>query len=230
VTLPRDDAPRDVVPLVLDRRRTWQIVLVLVMAVSLHVIPQLLKQWVEPALSMIAMMLLDALTFAIVTRSGGTLRIAAAIAVMFVVVYVSRQHNLVALPSIALNTLMATAFGLTLRHGRTPLIQEIAAWAMAPEPVTPAFARYLRALTLAWTIFFVLMGLACVVLAVAAPFTWWSLFANVLSWPLIGIFFYCEYLIRRTWFRDLPDHTPLQTIASALAYPAEAMRKAFDRR
>ena len=228
MTSPRD-TPRDAVPLVLDRRRTWQIVLVLVMAVSLHVIPQLLKQWVEPALSMIAMMLLDALAFALVTRSGGTLRIAAAIAVMFVVVYVSRQHNLVALPSIALNAVMATVFGLTLRAGRTPLIHAIAAWAMAPEPVSPAFVRYLRTLTLAWTIFFIVMAFICVALAVAAPFAWWSLFANVLSWPLIGAFFCGEYLIRRIWFPHLPPHTPLQTIASALAYPGEALRRAFER-
>jgi uncharacterized membrane protein len=216
-------------PLLLDRRRAWQIVTILVVAISLHVVPQLLREWIDPALSMVALMLVDALTFAALTRSKGTLRLAGVIALMFVVVYISRQQNLVALPSIAFNALIATVFALTLRRGRTPMIQAIAAWAMAPEPMTPAFAHYLRGQTLAWTIFFALMALACAVLALAAPFSWWSLFANVLSWPLIGAFFCTEYLIRRRWFPHLPDHTPLQTIASALAYPGEAMRRVFER-
>jgi uncharacterized membrane protein len=216
-------------PLLLDRRRAWQILTILVIAVSLHVVPQLLRDWIDPGLSMVALMLIDALTFAALVRSRGSLRLVGVIALMFVVVYVSRQQNLVALPSIAFNALIATVFGLTLRRGRTPMIHAIAAWAMAPEPVTPEFAHYLRGQTLAWTIFFLLMALACAVLALAAPFSWWSLFANVLSWPLIGGFFCGEYLVRRTWFPQLPDHTPLQTMASALAYPGEAMRRVFER-
>lgn len=225
----RPDHDPSLAPLRFDRRRAWQIVTLLVFAISLHVIPQLLKDRIDPGLSMVGLMLVDALAFAAFMRSAGTLRVAAGIAVMFAVVYVSRQQNLVALPSIALNATMATVFGLTLTRGRKPLIHTIAEWSMAPEPVTPAFARYLRRQTLAWAIFFALMSLTCLVLAVAAPFAWWSLFANVLSWPLIGAFFCTEYLVRRKWFPDLPDHTPLQTIGSALAYPGEALRKTFER-
>jgi uncharacterized membrane protein len=217
-------------PLTFDRRRAWQVVTLLLIAFSLHVVPQLLKDLIDPGLSMVALMLVDALAFAALVRSRGSLRLVGLIGVMFVVVYVSRQQNLVAFPSIAFNALIATVFGLTLRRGRTPMIHAIAAWAMAPEPVTAEFAHYLRRQTQAWAIFFVLMALACLVLAVAAPFSWWSLFANVLSWPLIAAFFCGEYLIRRTWFPNLPDHTPLQTMGSALAYPGEAMRKAFERR
>ena len=83
-------------PLLLDRRRAWQIVTILVVAISLHVVPQLLREWIDPALSMVALMLVDALTFAALTRSKGTLRLAGVIALMFVVVYISRQQNLVA--------------------------------------------------------------------------------------------------------------------------------------
>jgi uncharacterized membrane protein len=226
----RQDSPRGLTPLVMDRRRSLQIVILLVMAVSLHVIPQILKSWFEPALSMVALMFVDAAVFAILTRSGTSLRVALGIAVMFAVVWWSRLHNLVALPSVALNLMMAGAFGVTLLPGRTALIQQIAAWSMAPEPVSPGFARYLRAQTLVWSIFFVLMAVTSVVLTLAAPFEWWSLFVNVLSWPLIAAVFLGEYVVRRTWFRDLPDHTPLQTMASALAWPAEAMRRALERR
>ena len=225
----RQDERPPLAPLTFDRRRAWQVVTFLAIAVSLHVVPQLLAAWIDPAVSMVALMLIDALVFAALVRSAGTLRIAGVIALMFVIVYVSRQQNLAALPSIAFNSLIATVFGLTLRRGRTPMIHAIAAWAMAPEPVTPEFAHYLRRQTQAWTTFFILMATTCAVLAVAAPFSWWSLFANVLSWPLIGAFFCAEYFIRRTWFPNLPDHTPLQTIGTALAYPGEALRKAFER-
>jgi uncharacterized membrane protein len=224
------DDTQELKPLTFDRRRAQQVVTLLVIAVSLHVVPQLLDDWIDPGLSMVALMLVDALTFAAIVRSKGSLRLVGVIGLMFVVVYVSRQQNLVALPSIALNTLLATVFALTLRRGRTPLIHAIASWAMAPEPVTDEFAHYLRRQTQAWMILFIGMALTCFVLAAAAPFSWWSLFANVLSWPLIGAFFCGEYLIRRTFFPHLPDHTPLQTMGSALAYPGEAMRKAFERR
>ncbi len=223
-------APREGVPLVMDRRRLVQIVVLFVMAVSLHVIPQLLKDRFEPALSMVALMLIDAVAFAVLTRSGATARVALGIAVMFAVVWWSRLHNLVAVPSVAFNLLLAGVFGLTLRRGRTPLIQDIAAWSMAPEPMSADFARYLRAQTLAWAVFFVLLALGSAVLALWAPFAWWSLFVNVLSWPLIAGFFLSEYVIRRIWFRHLPNHTPLQTMASALAWPAELARRGFDRR
>jgi len=229
VTTQRDEATSEE-PLLPDRRRTlWQIVTLLAVAVSLHVVPQMLRDWIPPGLSMVALMLVDAVVFATLVRSRNTLRVAGALAVMFIVIYVSHQQNVVALPSIALNALIAIVFGLSLRGGRTPIILAIATWAMAPEPVKPDFQQYLRTLTLAWTIFFVTMGLICAVLALAAPFSWWSLFANVLSWPLIGAFFCGEYLVRRIGFPHLPGHTPLQTIAAALAYPGEALRRAFER-
>ena len=217
-------------PPALDRRRTWQIVTLLAVAVSLHVVPQLLRDVIDPALSMVALMFIDAVAFAAFMRSGGTLRAAGAIAIMFAVVYISRRQNVAALPSIALNALLAAVFAFTLRRGRVPLIQQIAIWAMAPEPVSPEFAHYLRRLTLAWMIFFALMSLTCATLALFAPFAWWSLFANVLSWPIIFAFFCGEYVVRRIWFRNLPNHTPLQTIGSALAFPGEALRRAFERR
>jgi uncharacterized membrane protein len=67
------------------------------------------------------------------------------------------------------------------------------------------------------------MAAAAALLALAAPFAWWSLFANVLSWPLIGAMFVADYLVRRFAFPHLPAHTPLQTIASVLSFPRNAL-------
>jgi len=217
-------------PFTFNRQRAWQLATVLVVATSLHVVPQLLSGWIDPALSMLLLMVFDALVFAAIVHSSGSLRAAAGLAVMLAVVYVSRERGLVALPSIGLNFMLAAVFGFTLRKGRTPLIHAIAAYAMAPEPVGPEFARHLRRVTIAWVVFFVAMGAMCAGLGFAAPFEWWSLFANVLYWPLILAMFLCEYAIRRTWLRDLPGHTPLQVIASALAFPGDALRKVLEQR
>jgi uncharacterized membrane protein len=212
------------------RERAWQVAAVLLVATSLHVVPQWLSSWIDPALSMIALMVIDAAVVAAVLRSSRSWRVAAALVLVFAVVILSRQQNLVALPSVLLNVLATAAFGLSLRRGRTPLIHVIAAYAMEPDPVEPDFARYLRRLTAAWALFFGAMAVACAVLALVAPFAWWSLFANVLSWPLIGAMFCLEYLVRRVLFPHLPDHTPLQTIASTLAFPRLAAAKSAQPR
>lgn len=213
-----------------DRRRLWQVAVLLAVATSLHVIPQWLDAWIDPARSMIALMVIDAIAFAMVARSGGSLKAAGLLALIFVAVYYSRQQHLVALPSVALNLVAAAVFAVTLTRGRTPLIHAIAANAIGRDAIDARFARYLRRLTAAWAIFFLLLAIASALLALAAPFEWWSLFANVLSWPLIGLMFTAEYAYRRVVHPDLPAHTPLQTIASALAFPAGAARRIFEGR
>ena len=57
----------------------------------------------------------------------------------------THQQLLAALPSIALNLMMAGLFGATLRRHETPLIVRIAE--LDQGALTPEFARYLRALT-----------------------------------------------------------------------------------
>lgn len=208
-----------------DRNRLRQVIVVLAVAISLHVVPQWLAPWIDPALSMIALMAIDALVFALVVRSVGSLKVAGVLASIFVLVLYSRRQHLVALPSIVLNLACAAGFALTLARDRTPLVQAIAAHAIGRDAIDAAFARYLRGATAAWAIFFVLMAAASAVLALAAPFEWWSLFVNVLSWPLIGLMFVAEYGYRRWRHPQLPNHTPLQTIASALAFPAAAARR-----
>ena len=87
--------------------------------------------------------------------------------------------------------MMAGLFGATLRRHETPLIVRIAE--LDQGALTPEFARYLRALTQAWTIFFLAMAALSLILMLYAPFEWWSLFVNVLTWPLIGAMFAIEW-------------------------------------
>ncbi|MCX7902858.1 MAG: hypothetical protein N2483_11420, partial [Burkholderiaceae bacterium] len=130
-----------------DRTRAAQVGLLLAVAISLHVVPQWLAPWFDPALTMIALMTLDALVFAAVMRSPASWRTAAALAAIFLVELAVRRQHVAALPSVVLNLALAAVFGSTLARGRTPLVQAIAAHALGREALDAAFAQYLRRVT-----------------------------------------------------------------------------------
>ena len=193
------------------------IAVVLAVSVSLHVVPQALRQWIDPAWTMAALMVVDALVVALLARTLGALRTLLLLVLLFGAVVLTRQQSIVALPSLLLYLSLAGAFAWTLRRGQEPLIVRIAR-ASYPQEVTPAFERYLRGLTAAWALFFAGSAVLTVLLSLYAPFAWWSLFANILSWVAMLSMFIGEFLLRR-WLRpDLPAHTPLQTLASTMAY------------
>jgi len=205
------DAPRGMWPITAGA---------IALAVALHVVPQLLRDWVDPAWSMLVLMLVDACVVALIIRSRTALLVGVALAALLAVAVWSHQQILAALPSVALNLMLASVFGATLRAGETPLIVGIAE--LDQGALAPKFARYLRALTQAWAIFFVAMAAVSLVLMLVAPFEWWSLFVNVLTWPLIGVMFIAEWGVRRFGFKELPPHTPLHIATKILAYQRQA--------
>jgi uncharacterized membrane protein len=89
---------------------------------------------------------------------------------------------------------LAAWFGSTLRGGAEPLISSLAG--RLQGPLTPAMARYTRRLTLAWTLYFLAVVAASLVLFFAGDFAHWSLFANILTPVFTGAFFVGEYLVR----------------------------------
>ncbi len=196
----------------------------IVLSIALHVVPQLLRDRVDPAWSMLVLMLVDACVVALIMRSRTALVVGVLLAALLAAAVLSHQQILAALPSIALNLMLASVFGATLRAGETPLIVRIAE--LDQGALAPKFARYLRGLTQAWAIFFVAMAGLSLVLMLHAPFEWWSLFVNVLTWPLIGVMFIAEWVVRRVGFKELPPHTPLNIATKILAYQrqVEAMR------
>ena len=110
-------------------------------------------------------------------------------------------------------------FGRTLRHGQVPLITRIVQglYAQAAMPMTPALYRYTRQLTVAWALLLGLLAVANLTLALCAVpsgvlvqlghspvFTvtdaQWSLFANLLNYGIVGLFFIGEYWYRKRVF------------------------------
>ena len=100
---------------------------------------------------------------------------------------------------VGINALLAAAFGLTLMGGRQPLCARFAQ--AARGTLTPEVASYARGVTLAWTLFFVGVGVVSILLFLFGSIAAWSVFANFLSLPMILLMFVAEYLVR---LRTLP--------------------------
>lgn len=197
----------------------------LVASAAFYLVPIGLASRLDPALTLAALMAVDAACVALLVRSRGSLAALAALVALAGLTATLRGHLLVALPSMALYAGLSAVFGLTLLPGRMPLITTIALARHGAALGLPA-RRYLRGLTLAWSLFFAALAVASALLARFAPFDAWSLFVNLLSWPLIGAMFVGDYLLRRLVFREVPADTPLQVIAATLTYrpPAGADR------
>ncbi|MGQ0801511.1 MAG: ketosynthase [Pseudomarimonas sp.] len=117
------------------------------------------------------------------------------------------------LPPVVFNALVGLYFARSLRAGRTPLIECIVLAihdGRLPDPEVP---RYARRLTLSWTVLLFSLALLNLVLALLAepaglllslglsppvrvPLAWWSAFANVINYAVIGAFFVGEYAYR----------------------------------
>lgn len=105
--------------------------------------------------------------------------------------------------------LLSFMFAHTLRPGRTPLITQFAlrvhGGVLSPEQFV-----YTRRATWAWSLFFALDAVVSLALFAWAPLPVWSLFANLLTLPLVAAMFIGEYLVRRL---VLP-HAPHVSIAA----------------
>jgi len=90
--------------------------------------------------------------------------------------------------------LLAAGFGRSLRAGQVALCTRLAD--TLHGPLSAAEILYTRRVTLAWTLFFTLMGVTIAVLYVTAPRAVWSAFVNFVATPLIVAMFAAEYVVR----------------------------------
>ena len=116
------------------------------------------------------------------------------------------------LPSVFAFLLMLVVFGRTLAPGREPLVTGLARRVHGTLP--PEIELYTRRVNWAWCVFFAAMALASALLFEFASLETWSLFANVLTLPLIALMFVAEYAYRIARYRDFA-HVPLLTAVRA---------------
>jgi len=107
------------------------------------------------------------------------------------------------LPPVAINIMMLLVFGQTLLPGNTPMITRFSL--IMKGDIDEKAWRYTRRVTEVWTLFFGVMALQTIMLALfASPFLW-SIFTNLINYLLIVLFFLLEYAIRIRLFPEV-DH------------------------
>jgi uncharacterized membrane protein len=105
-------------------------------------------------------------------------------------------------PHAAINIVLIWVFGRTLMRGREALIT---GFARRIHGTLPAYIEsYTRRVTAAWCVFFAAQIILSALLFAVAPLETWSLFVNVLSFPVVVLMFVAEYLYRVARFPDHP--------------------------
>ncbi len=103
-------------------------------------------------------------------------------------------NRLYVLQHAAVHAALAGVFAMTLREGRTPLITALAQ--RIHDHFTPAMRAYTRWLTGLWAAYFIGMIAVSAALYALAPWSWWSLYCNVLTPIAAAGLFVGEHLVR----------------------------------
>jgi uncharacterized membrane protein len=125
---------------------------------------------------------------------------------------------LLMLPPTLLNGALAWLFGRTLLHGREPMISTFARIERArlnqreEEALPEELAKYTRLLTVLWTALLATMAVIATALAAAGLHAWWALFTGVISYVLLAVMFFGEYMFRRWRFADHRHAHPIQMV------------------
>jgi len=96
---------------------------------------------------------------------------------------------------VSINVVLGLIFGRSLLPQRQPLCSTFAS--LVHTTMTPALLRYTRQVTLAWTLFFAASATLSVLLFLLAPIEAWSVFANLLTLPLVAAMFVIENEVRK---------------------------------
>ncbi len=103
---------------------------------------------------------------------------------------------LIFVPAVLIFAALGYYFGRTLLAGRTPLITTIAT-TMATEPLDVAQQHYTKMVTVVWTVFFCIMCIESVLLAVFAPLHVWSTMTNIVNYIIVASMFVIEFVVRK---------------------------------
>jgi len=124
------------------------------------------------------------------------------------------------LQHLGLQLILFMTFARTLIAGRQPLCTRFAEAVHAP--LTPQHEIYTRQVTVAWSLFFAAMAVVSTTLFFLTPLATWSVFANLLTLPLVVLMFIVEYAVRRQVLPDL-RHTRIldavRAFRNTLAHP-----------
>lgn len=128
------------------------------------------------------------------------LAVAATVALLAAMIKNGEQLLLYLIP-VLINASLAVFFGRSLLPGKTPLITRFSI--LLRGKLEPRVVSYTRRVTQLWTLFFIMLALESLLLALFAPLEIWSLFTNLLNYLLAGLLFTGEYFFRVHHLHDL---------------------------
>jgi uncharacterized membrane protein len=114
------------------------------------------------------------------------------------------------IPHAAIYLSLLWFFGQTLWHGKEPLVTRLARRVHGTLP--SELAAYTRRVTVAWCVFFATQVIISALLFNFASLNNWSLFINVLNFPLLALMFIGEYVYRAIRHREFPRASILDGI------------------
>jgi uncharacterized membrane protein len=114
------------------------------------------------------------------------------------------------IPHAAIYLSLLWLFARTLRPGREPLITRLARRVHGTLP--PEHDAYTRRVTGAWCVFFATQIVMSALLFGFASLSHWSLFINVLNFPLLALMFVGEYGYRLIRHREFPHASLLDGV------------------
>lgn len=123
------------------------------------------------------------------------------------------------LQNVGMQALMAAVFGHTLLSANEPLVSQLARRIHGDE-YNELIARYTRQVTWAWTLYFIVMGLASILIFLLAPLAVWSYFVNFISFLALGLMFAGEYGVRRWRLRGIRHVSLMQSVKLYWQKPA----------
>lgn len=127
---------------------------------------------------------------------------------------------------ISMDLFLCGVFAFSLLPGREALVTRLARvthGGVLQESAVP----YTRAVTLAWAIFFAAVAATSAFLFAFASIAAWSLFVNLLMWPLVAVMFVIEYAIRLRCLSDF-EHVSIFEGVRAFWRPRVDLRAGDD--
>lgn len=101
------------------------------------------------------------------------------------------------LEHLGIHLALAVLFGRTLFGGGDALVTRFARTLHAGRRLSDLHLRYTRQVTTAWALFFVANASVSTLLYLFTSWPQWSLYANLLTGPLVALVFVIEYFVRR---------------------------------
>ena len=156
-------------------------------------------------------------------RRGRYLALAATLALIAMLGWLFGALSLLYAVPVAIAVSLFCLFASTLLPGHTPLITTFVE--LQYDSVTPEMRRYTRSVTIAWSVFFALMTVECILLALFAPLAVWSLFVNFLNYLLVFALIAVEFQIRRRVLRNRSHAGFLSFVRNLLRTDFRRLRK-----